>query len=106
MGLPDPQGSVPYSVSAYRATAGTVGVADAASMVGGPFTGIFNFCPTLMLSVFNPLAPRMAFADVPNLLAIRISVSPDLTVQVCSPLLVFSVTCAGVLGVATACEGP
>ena len=53
---------------------------EAVSVGTDDLVGIFNFCPTLMLSVFKLLALRIALAVVPNCRAILIRVLPDCTV--------------------------
>jgi hypothetical protein len=42
--------------------------------------GIFNFCPTTILSVFKLFSERRALTVVPNWEAILVRLSPDLTV--------------------------
>jgi len=51
--------------------------------------GIFNFWPTLMLSLRKLLAARIALTVVPYCLAMVLSVSPDFTAYICSLVPVF-----------------
>ena len=54
------------------------GVADAGAAEA--LLGIFNFCPTTILSVFRLFSERRALTVVPNWAAILVRLSPDLTV--------------------------
>jgi len=57
-------------------SAGAVGVVAGAETLAG----IFNFCPTLMLSVFKLFAARNALMLTPCCVAIFVRLSPDFTV--------------------------
>lgn len=59
----------------------SVGVVGGADVRAGvlAFVGIFNFCPTLILSVVRLLAERMERTLTLNSDAIFVRVSPDLT---------------------------
>ena len=54
--------------------------AGSAGSAAAPLPGILSFWPTLILSLVNPLAARIALAVVPCFLAILLRVSPPLTV--------------------------